>query len=254
MTTRNRVRWSPVSSPSARARQPGVWAAVAILSVIGVVAIGAPLLAPYDPSRLLDPATLRSASPSWRHPLGTDPLSRDILSRLMFGARTSLVLAASAVGVATFIGVLVGSLSAYLGGGFDRLIMRSVDVALSVPRLVVLLLFASLWGPSSVATLALVVGATGWMGVSRLVRGEVQRVLHMDHVVALRALGVTRWRLWWKHLLPSTFPIVALSISMGLGHVLLLESGLSFLGVGVPVSVPSWGPVLLDVSEVIGPS
>lgn len=234
--------------------QSGVRLSLLILGLLGVVALAAPVLAPDDPTRLLDPTTLRSAMPSWRHPMGTDPLSRDIMSRLMFGVRTSLVLAVSAVAIATTLGVLIGSLSAYAGGVVDRVIMRLTDVALSLPRLVVLLLFAAFWGPTNAVAMAMVLGVTGWMGVSRLVRSEVLRTLHADHVIAARALGVTRRRLWWRHLLPPTLPLVVLSASAGIGHVLLLESGLSFLGIGLPVDVLSWGSVLLDVSDVIGRS
>ena len=149
--------------------QPGVRLSLIILGLLCVVAIAAPVLAPDDPMRLLDPTTLRSAMPSWRHPMGTDPLSRDIMSRMMFGVRTSLVLAVSAVAIATALGVLIGSLSAYAGGAVDRLVLRVTDVALSLPRLVVLLLFAAFWGPTNVVALAMVLGVTGWMGVSRLV-------------------------------------------------------------------------------------
>ena len=254
LTPRESVAQPMVWGSSAWTAQPGVRPSLIILGLLCVVAIAAPVLAPDDPTRLLDPTTLRSAMPSWRHPMGTDPLSRDIMSRMIFGVRTSLLLAVSAVAIATALGVLIGSLSAYAGGAVDRVVLRLTDVALSLPRLVVLLLFAAFWGPTNVAALAIVLGVTGWMGVSRLVRGEVLRTLHADHIVAARALGVSWRRLWWRHVLPPTVPLVVLSASAGIGQILLLEAGLSFLGIGLPVDVLSWGAVLLDVSDVIGRS
>lgn len=227
--------------------------AIVVLLLTLLAALLAPWLSPHDPHRLLDPIGLRSAMPSLAHPLGTDPLSRDILSRMLHGARVSLAMAAGAVALATVVGTAIGIVAGLIGGAWDRLLMRVVDVALAVPRVVVLLLIAGLWGQASLGSLTLVLGLTGWMGLTRVVRAEVRAARSSEHVLAARALGMGPWRLLARHVFPALVPLLAVSASSGMGQVLLLESGLSILGIGVPTSTASWGAVLLDVSDVIGP-
>lgn len=227
--------------------------ALGVLLVIVGAAAMAPWVTPYDPQRLLDPVGLRSAMPSLAHPLGTDPLSRDILSRMLHGARVSLTIAAGAVAIATLVGTMVGIVGGLVGGTLYRLVTRGTEVALAVPRVVVLLLVAGLWGQWSVGSMMLMLGLTGWMALSRVVRAEVRALRAADHVLAARALGTSTPRLIVRHVCPALVPLLAVSASAGLGQVLLLESGLSILGIGVPSTTPSWGAVLLDVSDVIGP-
>jgi peptide/nickel transport system permease protein len=243
-------REQPVAPPTAHGADSRI--ALGVLLLIVLAALLAPWLSPHDPQRLLDPIGLRSAMPSLAHPLGTDPLSRDILSRMLHGARVSWAIAAGAVALATIMGTAIGIAAGLIGGTWDRLLMRVVDVALAVPRIVVLLLIAGLWGQASVGSLTLLLGLTGWMGLTRVIRAEVRAARASDHVLAARALGMGPWRVLARHVFPALVPLLAVSASSGIGQVLLLESGLSILGIGVPTTTPSWGAVLLDVSDVIG--
>ncbi len=236
-----------------RARHDARAAMLFLLAILGA-AVLAPWMAPYDPNQLLDTTTLRSAGPSWTHLMGTDPLSRDILSRMMFGARTSFTIAGESVLIATTLGTMIGAWSGFVGGAVERFVMAVVDVLLSLPRVVILLLVAGMWGSWSTSGLALILGLTGWMSVSRLVRAEVRSLRATDHVLAVRALGVGKWRVLFRHVIPSLLPLLAVTATSGMAQVLLVESGLSILGVGVPSATPSWGGVLLDVSDVIGPA
>jgi len=232
----------------------GVTVALVCCALLLLVGVGGAWIAPYDPTALLDPLDMRSQPPSWRHPLGTDPYSRDILSRIIAGARVSLGLAVGAIVLATTIGVAVGVGSAFAGGRTDRVVMRLVDVALAVPRVVLLLTVTSVVGTLPLAMLAVLLGATGWFGLSRLVRGEVLALRTQDRFVAARALGVPPLALVRRHVLPDLVPLIAVTATTGLGRVLLLESSLSFLGLGVAPPTASWGSVLLDVSDVVGDS
>jgi peptide/nickel transport system permease protein len=246
-----------VDTRSARARflrEPGVRVSLIGLATLLLVAVFARWIAPFDPQQMLDLQGLRSAGASWTHPMGTDPYSRDLLSRMLVGARLSLGVAVSTVVLASSAGTLVGVCAGYVGGGMDRLLMRLTDLGLSMPRVLLLLTIVGVWGAPSVLVLVLLLASTGWMGVSRLVRGEVRALRHHERVAAARALGLRHRDIVWHHILPSVLPLLAVSATMGVGQVLLLESGLSFLGVGVPAPMASWGTILLDVSDVIGPA
>jgi peptide/nickel transport system permease protein len=221
--------------------------------IVGLAML-APWISPYDPQAMLDPVHLRSQAMSWAHPMGTDPYSRDVLSRMLSGARVSLGLALSTVVVATVFGTMLGAISGYAGGRLDRLAMRLTDTMLAIPRVLVLLTVVGCWGAPTLPLLMLLLAATGWMDIARIVRGEVRARCANDAIAAARALGVGHWRVLWRHLLPHVVPVIAVSATLGVGQLLLLESGLSFLGVGVPAPIASWGTVLLDVSDVIGPS
>lgn len=209
-------------------------------------------MTPYDPQDILDPLRVRSQPPSWQHLMGTDPYARDILSRMIAGARVSVGLAVTSVALATLIGVVVGVGSALAGGWVDRVLMRVVDVAMAIPRVLLLLTVAATWGALPLPVLAVVLGATGWMGLSRLVRGEVLALRAQERVLAAHALGVPPLALVRRHVLPDLIPLIMVSATNGLAHVLLLESGLSFLGLGVAPPLASWGSILLDLSDVVG--
>jgi peptide/nickel transport system permease protein len=225
-----------------------------ILGLIVIALLAAPWIAPFDPNAIGDPIGDRSIAPSWQHPMGTDPLGRDLLSRMLLGGRISLLVAAVSVCASTVVGVLVGSVSGVLGGIADRVLMRLVDVALGVPR-ILLLLAILVWFPTSgVPLLIVVLATTGWMAVARLVRGEVRRVLALDHVVAARAMGMARVSLWHRHVLPWVMPVIIVWATGAVAQLLLLEAGLSFLGVGVQPPTASWGTVLRDVSDVMSPA
>ncbi|MCU0647491.1 MAG: ABC transporter permease [Gemmatimonadaceae bacterium] len=227
-------------------------AALAVWLVLAVVLVGADWLAPHDPRQILDAEHLRSVSPSWRHPLGTDPSARDVLSRLLVGTRASLFLAIGAVSLATAIGVGIGTCAAAVGGMVDRVLMRVTDIGLALPRVLVLLTLVALWNVRSLSALVVAVGATGWMATSRLVREELRARLAEERVLAARAVGVPLARVMTRHLLPAIGPLLLVTMTGALAQVLLLEAGLSVIGLGVQPPDASWGTVLHDVSEVVG--
>ena len=184
---------------------------------------------------------LRPPSPA--HLLGTDTLGRDVLSRVIYGARISLLVGFVAVGLATLIGVLVGALAGYYGGVVDAVLMRLVDLMLCFPTLFLILAVIAVLGPS-IWNIMVVIGVTGWMGVARLVRAEFLSLREREFVVAARALGASDARLIWRHLLPNALTPVMVSATLGVAGAILTESALSFLGLGVQAPTPSWGNIL----------
>lgn len=217
-----------------------------LLGSLLLIALLAPLLAPYDPVLHLDPVERALQAPSAAHWFGTDPYSRDVLSRLLYGARASLGVAMLAVLVALTLGVLVGAAAALRGGFVDSLLMRGTDAALAMPRLLLLLLVVASTGPLNAVALAAVIGATGWMTTARLVRQETRRLLSTEHVRAAAALGVPRLRLWRGHILPGLLPTLAVAATLMFATVLPLEAALSFLGLGVRPPDASWGNIILE--------
>lgn len=216
--------------------------------VLGLFAVGAlaPVLAPYDPAAHLDLAGGQFLGPSLAHPLGTDLFSRDLLSRLLYGARLSLWIAGLAVAVAVTIGTGVGLMAGYVGGVLDAVLMRTVDTALAIPRVFLLLVVLALWEQGGVTALVLVLGLTGWFGTSRLVRAEVLSLKHRDFVIAARALGIPAVGIVLRHILPNVLAPVIVTATLGVGHIVLIEAALSYLGVGVPPPLPSWGNMIAD--------
>ncbi len=216
----------------------------AVVLLLAVAAVAAPLLAPYDPAaydvkRILLP-------PSGAHPLGTDQIGRDVLSRMMYGARVSLAVGFVAVGIATLIGMVVGVVAGYYGGTTDMLIMLGgVDVMLTFPRFFLLLTVIALLQPSIFVIMA-VIGVTGWMGVARLVRAEVLSLKERDFVVSARALGAGDVSLMFQHILPNALVPVLVSAVLGVAGAVLTEAALSFLGLGVQPPTPTWGNILTE--------
>ncbi len=227
-------------------RHPPAATGLGILAFFVTVALAAPLVAPYPPSLQLDIVGLQNRPPSWIHPLGTDLYSRDLWSRLVFGARISLAVGALAMLVAITAGALVGAAAGYFRRWVDVVLMRLVDVGLAIPRLFVLLMAVALWDRISLVTLVLLIGLTGWFGTSRLVRAEVLRLREQPFVDAARALGAGSARVIWRHVLPNATAPIIVSAALGIGNVLLLEAGLSFLGIGVAPPRPSWGNMIAD--------
>lgn len=219
---------------------------VMVVGVLYLIALLAPVLAPYDPAAQLDLVAGRLLPPSLMHPLGTDAFSRDLLSRLLFGARLSLWIAALAVLVAVIVGTAVGLAAGVAGGAVDALLMRSVDAALAIPRVFLLIVVLALWEHGGVTALVLVLGFTGWFGTSRLVRAEVQSVRRRDYVVAARALGLSGTRIALRHVLPNVAAPIIVTATLGVGNTVLLEAALSFLGIGVRPPLPSWGNMIAD--------
>ena len=206
-----------------------------------VGALAASWLAPYDPGFINLQEMLVPPSPA--HPLGTDVLGRDVLSRIIFGSRVSLLVGFVAVGIATLIGLLVGSLAGYYGGCVDQALMRLVDLMLCFPTLFLILAVIAMLEPS-IWNIMVVIGLTSWMGVARLVRAEFLSLREREFVVAARALGSSDLRLILRHLLPNSLAPVMVSATLGVAGAILIESALSFLGLGVQPPTPSWGNIL----------
>lgn len=223
----------------------GVLAAMIVLVLIG------PLLSPYQPYEQLDITHLVHAAPSAEHPLGTDAYSRDVLSRVMSGGRVSLAVAASAVFIEVLVGVVWGLGSGLAGGGVDTLMMRIVDAGMSVPRVLLLLALLAATPHVPVWLLVVVLGVTGWFAIARLVRGEVRSIRGADFVLAASALGVSPVRLARRHVLPQVLGPVLISATLAIGQVIVLEAGLSWLGIGVHPPQASWGNIIGDGREFI---
>ncbi len=230
-------------------RDPRSRVALVVLGVAVLAALLAPVLAPYDPSAQLDIVRLNGLGPSLAHPFGTDPYSRDVLSRVLFGARVSLAIAFAAVTLSVSIGILVGVVAGYVGGMTDTVLMRFVDAALAIPRLLLLIAVVALWGSISVTTLTLLIAGVSWFAVSRLVRAETLAVRDRDYVVAARALGAPSSRIVLRHVLPNVVGPGIVSATLAIGNVILLEAGLSYLGIGVRPPTASWGSIIQDGAE-----
>lgn len=222
--------------------------AAVLLGALAAIAVVGPMLAPYEPTEIFDMA-VRARGPSLAHPFGTDPLARDVLSRLLHGARTSLGIAALAVAVALSLGTLIGVTAARAGGVVDAFLMRATDAALAFPRLLLLLLVVASVEDLSPVAFALVIGATGWMNTARLARAETARLLVTDHVRAARVLGVPWPRLLLRHLLPGLLPTLIAAGTIAFAAAIPLEAALSFLGVGVQPPDPSWGNIINEAES-----
>ncbi|MGH7711748.1 MAG: ABC transporter permease [Gemmatimonadaceae bacterium] len=216
----------------------------------------APLLSAADPlaigdivgQRLLPPGA-RDANGTW-HVLGTDRFGRDLFTRMMLAGRISLAIGVGGSLLAALLGVAVGAGSGWLGGVVDRVLMALADAMLSIPRLILLLLCAALWQPG-IATVVFVLAATGWMGVARLVRAEVQGVRSRAFVDAARTTGASDERLLLRHVLPNAIGPAIVAATLGVGNAILLEAGLAFLGLGVQPPHPSWGNLIAGGRDLI---
>jgi peptide/nickel transport system permease protein len=223
------------------------------VAVAGLVTIAAfylaalltPFLAPFDPDAQGSLITERMIGPSFVHLLGTDQFARDVLSRLLYGARVSLSIGFVAVGIAVTIGTVLGAVSGYLGGKVDAVLMRFVDMVISFPRLVLLIAIIAFFEPSMVLIMA-ILGLTQWPSTTRIVRGEVLSLREREFVQAGKALGFSSTRLVFRHVIPNTLAPLIVAATLGIGDTIVLEAGLSFLGLGVQPPTPSWGTMVAD--------
>lgn len=212
-----------------------------VVAFLFAIAIFAPAITPYDPNainvlNILEP-------PGLAHPFGTDDLGRDILSRIIWGSRISLSVGFVAVGISTFIGVLLGAITGYYGGWVDRVIMRFVDIMLSIPTFFLLLAVIAFLEPG-ISNIMIVIGLTSWMGVTRLVRAEFLSVKEREFTLSARAIGAGDMRIIFRHILPNSMAPVLVSAVLGVAGAILTESALSFLGIGVQPPTSSWGNIL----------
>jgi len=222
--------------------------AAAALLILIALAVAAPFVSPYGPDAL-DLANRRGA-PSWAHPFGTDELGRDLLTRVLYGARISLAIGLLSALVAGAVGTLVGSLSGLGRPWLDDLLMRLTDTMLAVPRLPLLMIVSVILEPG-VPGLIVLVGLVGWMEVARLVRAELLSLKTREFVFAARAIGAGPARLLWRHLIPAVVPTLTVAATLSVGRSILLESALSFFGVGVQPPTPSWGNMLYQAQTTM---
>jgi peptide/nickel transport system permease protein len=231
-------------------------ASLATLVALTLAVILVPLFAPRDPLAIGDVLALRLLPPGTRdvqgdfHLLGTDRFGRDLFVRMMLAGRISLSVGVAGSLLAGALGTLVGAVTAWRGGVVDAIGMAITDALLAIPRLVLLLVCAALWTPG-LATVLVVLVATGWMGVARLVRGEVLGVRTRPYVDAATALGASSWRVLWRHALPNALGPAIVATTLGVGNAILLESGLSFLGLGIQPPRPSWGNMIAGGRDLI---
>jgi len=228
----------------------------AALVVLALAAVIVPLAAHGDPLAIGDVLSLRLLPPLAHdrvgqfHLLGTDRFGRDLFVRMMLAGRVSLAVGVAGSVIAALIGTLAGAIAAWRGGWLDRVMMAFADVLLAVPRLVLLLVCAALWQPG-LTTVLIVLVATGWMGVARMIRAEMLGVNTQPYVHAARALGVRPWRVLWRHALPNAIGPAIVATTLGVGNAILLESGLSFLGLGIQPPRPSWGNMIAGGRDLI---
>ncbi len=223
-------------------------AALAFLCAVHIVAVFAPYLAPHSPEYI--DLLNQFASPSTDHPLGTDETGRDVLSRLIFGARTSLSVGFAAMAVAITVGSVLGAVSGFYGGLIDALVMRLTDGMLTIPTFFLALLVLAVFGPS-IINVVLTIGLTGWMVVARVVRAEVLRTLPLEFVLASRAIGATDFRILFRHIVPQAGPSIIVAATLSVAYAILTESALGYLGLGVPPPTPTWGNMLTGAQHYV---
>ncbi|WP_022855850.1 ABC transporter permease [Thermodesulfobacterium thermophilum] len=223
-------------------------ASLIIILFLAILAVFAPYIAPYDPLEINVDNILQP--PSLAHPLGTDLLGRDVLSRMIYASRISLEVSLVAVGLSLMIGVVLGAIAGYFGGLVDLIICRFIDIMLCFPTIFLVLAMVAYLEPS-IVTIMVVIGATSWMGLARLVRAEILSLKERDFVLIAKTYGASSLRILFKHLIPNALPPILVSASLGLGQAILIESALSFLGIGVQPPIPSWGNMLIEGKETL---
>ncbi len=221
---------------------------LAVILLLSIIALSAPIIAPHDPMRI-DVYNVLSP-PTASHPFGTDELGRDVLSRMIWGSRVSLKVGFIAVGIAILIGSLIGSLAGYYGKAVDAVLMRFVDVMLAFPTFFLILAVIAIVEPG-ISTIMIVIGVTGWMDVARLVRAEFLSLKEREFIMAARTLGASDFRIIFRHILPNALSPVFVAATFGIAGAILIESSLSFLGLGVQPPEPSWGNILTSGKDNI---
>jgi len=219
-----------------------------IVLCIAFLALFAPFIAPYDPTDI--DVSIILMPPSWQHLCGTDTLGRDIFSRMLYGARVSLAVGFVAVGISMLLGLMLGAASGFFGGRTDNIIMRITDMVLCFPTFFLILAVIAFLEPS-IWNIMIVIGLTSWMGIARLVRAEFLSLRQREFVLSAQSLGVAPIRLMWRYLLPNAMGPILVSAILGIAGAVLVESGLSFLGLGVQPPNASWGNILTEGKDTI---
>lgn len=227
------------------AAHPSAVIALILLIALFTVSLLAPWLSPHDPTEIPG-ASLASAAPSTAFPFGTDYAGRDVLSRVLYGARISLSVALLGTVIAMTVGTAYGLAAGFYGGRLDALLMRFVDAMLAIPRIVLLIVVATLWSPITLGALIVILGLTAWFATSRLVRAEVLAIKEREMVLAARALGASDLAIIRRHILPNVLTPVLVAATLGVAGVIINEAALSFLGIGVPDPTPSLGNIIRD--------
>lgn len=225
-----------------------IWTGLTVLILFLCLAIFAPLLTTYDYKT--QDISLRLQPPSLKHIFGTDELGRDVFSRMLYGARVSISVGIFAVIISTIIGVLYGAVSGYFGGRIDSIMMRIVDIILTIPVLFLILMLIVYLGPS-ITNIIIIIGLTSWTDIARIIRAEVLKIKKSAFVDAAKLIGLPARTIIFKHIILNTFGPILVYIVFGISGAILIESGLSFLGLGVQPPYPSWGNILMSGKDYI---
>ncbi len=253
-TGRSALSTGPGASPWRRAFERfaadrGAMFALFVLIALILLAVCAPLLTSYAPDAQPDIVRLKDLPPSSTYLFGTDFASRDVLTRMMYGARITLAISLLGALVTVVVGAAWGAIAGFYGGRIDGVMMRLTDAAMSVPRILLLIAVVAVAQPVPLPALILLIGLTGWFGTSRLVRAQVMALREQDFAVAARALGARDREILWRHLLPNVASTVIVAGTLAIGHVVYLEAALSFLGIGVHPPTSSWGNIIQEGAE-----
>jgi len=222
--------------------------AISVIFILIISAIFAPYIAPYDPNEINVEEIL--LPPSFSHPFGTDRLGRDVLSRVIYGSRISLEVGIVSVGISVILGIIFGSIAGYYGGIIDKVIMRFVDIMLCFPTFFLILAVIAILEPS-IINIMIVIGVTSWMGVARLIRAEFLSLKERDFVLSAKLSGASDFKIIIKHILPNALPPALVAATLGIAAAILVESALSFLGIGVQPPTPSWGNMLYEGKDCL---
>ena len=235
-------------------KHPGAVAGSLILSLLMITIVLAPF-SPYNPNA--SSVAIKNQPPSWQHPMGTDALGRDMLTRILYGGRISLTVGLMVVAITLTLGVSVGAAAGYMGGTVDNILMRITDAALTLPSLLVLILLSAIlrevdlpiFSRNGVITIAVIIGLLSWMTFARLVRATILTLRELDYITASRSLGASNLQVVIRHILPNAIGPIIVEATLELGYAIIEESGLSFLGFGIQPPTPSWGNLLSNAQE-----
>jgi peptide/nickel transport system permease protein len=229
------------------ARDKKALAGLIVLAVLAAAAILAPVIAPYDPNAMMFDMI---GAPSWAHPLGTDDLGRDLLSRLIYGARISLFVGVSTVLIALVAGVAMGIASGYFGGFVDTIIMRYIDLQWAFPNFIIAVYLVAVFG-TGLSNVIVAISLAFVDDFARIARGMVLTIKEEQYVASARTVGCSDWRIMWRHILPNATAPIIVQATVSVSYAILAEAGLSFLGLGVESSTPTWGLILADARSFI---